>query len=200
MKTVLAETIGESARLQISTIMVDGFYGMGLSFLSKDKEKLAKAFAHMFRLDMYYLAVDDDGTIMGIAGLTDGHTPSVKMDKTELCQHLGSIKGRIAYPLLRRMFEESDPPFTFTSDMANVEFVSVGTSYRGHGVAYELIRDMIALTSYQQYVLDVSDTNIPAVKTYQKLGFEEFLRVKMNPILARLGGMNALLYMKYKKS
>ncbi|MCC8022918.1 MAG: GNAT family N-acetyltransferase [Clostridiales bacterium] len=199
METVLASSLGGRVRQQMSAVFVDGYYQMGLRYLSKDKEKLARAFAHMFDLDLYYLALDENGGIIGMAACTDGNTPSVHLDAAALRRHLGAVEGSIAHPLFKRGFENTDTPFPFLPGLCNVEFVATAEKFRGPGVATPLIRDLIAATPYRDYMLDVADSNVPAVKVYEKIGFQDFMRVPQNPALAKWGGFHALVYMKYTK-
>ncbi|MGG4342132.1 hypothetical protein [Paenibacillus lautus] len=57
MYTVMkADQFGRDARAQISHIFAEGF-SQWLGYFSKDKEKIERAFAHMFNLDQFYVAV-----------------------------------------------------------------------------------------------------------------------------------------------
>lgn len=195
MQTVLANTLGDAVRPQISTIFVDGFY-QWLNYFSKDKAKLERTFRHIFNLDVFHLALDADGTILGMAACTDGEIPAVRLDKREFRTHLGFFTGSFAYMILRREFEKKQYPFPIAKGMGVVEFVAVSARHRGQGVAAQMIRDIFTATPYTEYVLEVADTNTPAVKTYEKLGFAEFMRMPQNPAAAKRSGVNAFVYMK----
>ncbi len=69
--------------------------------------------------------------------------------------------------------------------------------YRGKGIASILIEKIIKKNEYEEYVLEVADTNTNAVNLYEKLGFVEMKRVKMSN--AKRSGINFLVYMKYIK-
>lgn len=198
MKTVLAKTLGDAVRPQMSTIFVDGFY-QWLSYFSKDKAKLAQAFRHMFNLDVFHLYVGEDGAVMGMAACTDGKIPAAQLDKREIKKHLGFFVGSFAYMILCKEFEKKQYPFPVEKDMGIIEFVAASAQNRGQGVATRMIRDIFFATPYGAYVLEVADTNTPAVKTYEKLGFKAFMRVPQKPAAAKRSGVNAFAYMKYVK-
>lgn len=63
-----------------------------LVFLSKDKDVIAKAFAHMLILDQFFVAIAN-GEIAGSTPCTDGTKKSVRYDKKALRKHLGFFKG-----------------------------------------------------------------------------------------------------------
>jgi ribosomal protein S18 acetylase RimI-like enzyme len=55
-----------------------------------------------------------------------------------------------------------------------------------------------ALPQYDEYILEVADTNTAAVKLYEKLGYKEFKRIKEKH--SRISGINYLIYVRYKKA
>lgn len=185
--------LGESARKSISDIFADGF-GEHLAFFSKDKEKLANALAHMFVLDVFYVALVD-GEMAGITACTDGTISSVNPSRQELRKHLGFVKGTIAAMAFKREFQK--PPILVGEGIASVEFVATSSSYRGQGVAMAIMNHLFAFPQYKEYVLEVADTNVKAVKLYEKLGYEEFTRIKEK--YGKLSGINYRVYMKYSK-
>jgi ribosomal protein S18 acetylase RimI-like enzyme len=189
-----AEFSGDPRR-NMSEIFVDGFY-QWLRFFSKDKARLISTFAHMFNPEVFYIAVESD-RIAGLAACAGGTVPSVRLDKKELRKHLGFFKGTVTYLILKKEFEEKKYPFAIRKDMGMVEFVAVAEQSRGRGVAGAIIRHIFESTPYKEYVLEVADTNTPAVSLYEKLGFREFKRVKMKH--SKRSGVNALIYMRYEK-
>lgn len=196
MEIKRASEMGESARKQVSEIFVGGFI-QWLRYFSKDTEKLSRAFAHMFVLESFYVAVVDT-EIAGIAACTDGKTPPVRLQSRELRRHLGLIMGSAAGMMLKRELENHPYPFLIEPGTGSVEFVATGGNYRGKGVASAIIRHIISDTPYSAYVLEVADTNTPAVRLYEKLGFREFLRIP-HPY-SKQSGINHLIYMKCGKA
>lgn len=195
MKIIRASEFGNDVKMKISEIFVDGFY-QWLIFFSGDKEKLSKAFQHMFNLEVFYVAVIED-EIAGITACTDGKVSSVQLDGKELKKHLGFIMGTIAYFVLKREFEEKQYPFRIEKGMGMVEFVATSVKYRGQGVATAIMHHIFSVTPYDLYALEVADTNTNAVKLYEKIGFTEFFRVKQK--YSKRSGVNNLVYMKYTK-
>jgi len=184
------------ARKQMSEIFADGFT-QWLGYFSKDKQTIAKAFAHMFVLDQFYIAISND-KIAGVAACTNGKTLSVRLNKKELRKHLGFFKGSMAGIFLKKEFEA--PYENFPPDTGSIEFVGTASKFRGQGVASQIIQHIIENTPYNDYVIEeVADTNIPAMNLYKKLGFEEYKRKPIPEKIAKKNGINNLLSLKYVK-
>ena len=195
MKIIRAVEFGHDAKLKISKIFVDGLY-QWLRFFSKDKNKLQKAFTHMFNLDVFYVAVIDGG-IAGMAACTDGKAASVHLQRKELKKHLGFLMGTITYYILKNQFEQKPYPFEIERGVGAVEFVATSNEFRGQGVATAMMKHIIDSSPYDEYVLEVADTNTIAVRLYEKLGYKEFLRIKHKH--SKRSGVDYLVYMKYSK-
>lgn len=133
MEIKVARELGGNTRSQISDIYTEGFQ-QWLIYFSKDLGKLSAAFAHMFLLDYFYVAVVD-GKIAGITACTDGKTPPVRLDKKELRKHLGVMRGTFAYIMLKKNLENHAYPFPVETGTGSVEFVATAGAYRGKGVA-----------------------------------------------------------------
>ncbi|OZU87513.1 GNAT family N-acetyltransferase [Virgibacillus indicus] len=193
---VKADKVTMDVRTQMSEIFAEGF-SQWLDYFSKDKNKIAKAFAHMFALDQFYLAVVND-KVAGMAACTNGKTLSIKLNKKELRNHLGLIRGGIAGIVLKKEWEA---PFeNFPPNTGSIEFVGTAAQFRGQGVASEIIRHILKNATYNDYVIEeVADTNIPAMKLYKKLGFEEYKRKTFPEKRAQKSGINNLLSLKYVK-
>jgi ribosomal protein S18 acetylase RimI-like enzyme len=159
----------------MSGIFTDGFYNW-LRLFSRDKQKLSPAFAHMFDLDVFYLAIQD-GNIVAIAACADNTHTAVHLGKNELKQYLGFIMGSFAYRVLKKEFEDKGYPFEIGADTGSVEFVATAMDYKRQGAAYAVIEHILSV-GYADYVLEVEDNNIAAIKLYTKLGFAECHRVK----------------------
>jgi ribosomal protein S18 acetylase RimI-like enzyme len=188
-----ASKLGENTKKKMSEIFVDGF-GKDLTFFSEDKEKLAEALEHMFVVDVFYCALID-GEMAGITACTNGKVSSVYLNKQELRKHLGFYKGTLANIFLKPEFEK--PPMETGDNIASVEFVATASKFRGNGVATAIMNYIFSLPQYDQYVLEVADTNTSAVKLYEKLGYKEFKRIKHKH--SKRSGINYLVYMKYSK-
>lgn len=195
LNIIRASELGDGARGQMSQLFVEGF-GKHFLFFSKDTKRLAAAFAHIFRLEVFYLAVED-GHIVGMAACTDGLCTSVRISSPCFRKHLGYYKGTLAGLFLKNELENHPYPFPIAQgeQIGSVEYVVVGQAHRGTGVGAALLRHIHALPQYQSFVLEVADTNLPALRLYQKQGYREFLRVKQKH--TKYSGINELIYMRY---
>ena len=71
-------------------------------------------------------------------------------------------------------------------------------NFRGQGVASQIIQYIIENTPYNDYVIEeVADTNTPAMRLYEKLGFEEYRRKPVPKKVAKKIGINHFLSLKY---
>ncbi|AWP27429.1 N-acetyltransferase [Paenibacillus sp. Cedars] len=174
-------------RQGIAETFAEGFT-QWLGFFSKDPKKIAASFAHMFILDQFYVAVSN-GQVIGMAACTDGASFSVQLDKKELRKHLGFFKGSMAAIFLKKEFETT--PGHPSPCAGSIEFVGTAAEFRGQGVASQLICHILEHTPYQVYLIDgVADTNIPAMKLYHKLGFDEYKRKPIPVKQAKKIGIN----------
>lgn len=195
-KIVKADETDLDVRAQMGNIFADGFT-QWLGYFSKDKNVIAKAFSHMFVLEQFYVAVTDD-EVAGVAACTDGGSQSVKLNAKELRKHLGLFKGSMAGIFLKKEFEA--PYVDFPPNTGSIEFVGTASKFRGQGAASQLIRYIIENTPYEDYVIDeVADTNIQAMKLYEKMGFEEYRRKPMSEKAAGKSGINNIVSLKYVK-
>lgn len=88
-------------RNEISSIFVDGFYEW-IKFFSKDKDVLKKAFAHMFNLDAFYIAIIDEA-VAGFASISNDRVKNISLNRKQLQKHLGFFMGFFAYKVLRKV-------------------------------------------------------------------------------------------------
>lgn len=189
-----ASELGESARKKISEVFVDGF-GEHLTYFSKDRKNLERAFEHMFVLDHFYVGIIEE-EIAGITTCSNGKAPSINQSKKELIKHLGFFKGTIANIVFKREFQK--PPIVTGDQIASVGFVATASKHRGKGVATAILNYLLTLPQYNEYVLqDIADTNTPAINLYEKLGYKEFIRIKQKH--SKITGINYYLSMKYIK-
>lgn len=194
---VKADTLDFDVRKQMSEIFSEGF-SQWLHFFAKDKNKIAKAFAHMFVLEHFYVTITNK-KVAAIATCTDGSVLSIKLNKKELRKHLGWFKGTMAHLFLKKEFEalaENPSP-----RKGFIDFVGTALEFRGKGAASQLIQYIIDNTPFKEYFIeDVADTNIPAMRLYKKLGFKEFKRKAMSRAMAKKNGINYLVSLNYVKS
>ena len=192
MEIKRAIEFGDNIRETISEIFVDAF-GKDLRFFSKDPARLRRAFAHMFALEYFYLAVIDN-EIAGMTVCVDTGHFCVKGDLKTLARHLGIVKGLCANALLKYYFNKSPKyPIPVEAKTASVEFVATRAAYRKRGVASAILQHLFTLPEYDRYILEVADTNTGALALYEKLGYREVYRKKQP--FGKHVGVNYLIYM-----
>jgi ribosomal protein S18 acetylase RimI-like enzyme len=196
MEIKQASELDDAIREEISTIFVEGF-GKELWILSKDHNTLIKAFAHTFVLDIFYVAIINS-KIAGIMACTNMETHCTKFDEKIFKKYFGFIKGIIANNIFKNYFQKLPKyPIETNERMASVEFVATSEKYRGKGVASAIMNYLYTFPQYDEYILEVADTNTAAIKLYDKLGYKEVYRIKQK--FSKYIGINYLVYMKYSK-
>ncbi|QJC50836.1 GNAT family N-acetyltransferase [Paenibacillus albicereus] len=196
-KVVRADRAGVEARNQMAEIFADGF-SQWLTFFSKDRDVTAKAFAHMFVLDQYYVALAGD-RVAAFGACTDCRRFSVNLQSAPLRRHLGWFKGSMAALILKREFQKPfvDPP----AETGSIEFVGTALSFRGQGAASAVIRHMLDHLPYRTYLIEeVAETNVPAIRLYEKLGFTEYKRKSLSPKQARRAGFHHMVSLRLEKT
>lgn len=191
----IASELPFDPRNRMGEIFADGF-GKDLAFFTRDKNKLAAAVAHMFVLDVFYVALVD-GEIAGMAACTnEKHRYSVEPGRKELIRHFGLYKGMIAGSAFKREFQK---PFSHPgSKVASIEFVVTDTKFRGQGIATAILEHFFTLSQYEDYYIEeVADINTNALMLYKKLGYQEYARTKTNH--ADKTGINYMIALKCHK-
>ncbi|MGO2520853.1 MAG: GNAT family N-acetyltransferase [Microbacterium sp.] len=183
--------LGEEYRRRITEIYVRSFADDFVAF-SRDTATLADAFEHMLLLERFYIALVD-GEPAGLASLTVGDQVLFAPHWRELRRHLGLVRGLLAYVVIRRWFMR--PAGEARPGRGEIGFVATEPAYQGRGVATALLRHLMALPGYHEYVLeDIKDTNAPALAVYAKLGFTVYKRRRVR--FARRVGFTELVSMK----
>lgn len=181
----------EKDRKEIADLISECFFG-DFSALAKDRKTLSRAIADGIVCEKFYLA-EIGGTVAGMAACIDNQSRCVYTNIKTLRKNIGFIKGTV----LKFMMRKDERPFAQPLDVANIEYVGVSEKARGRGIAYLLIKSILDAGEYSSYCLDVKDNNIPAVKTYEKLGFREYKREKQS--FSKNEGFKELIYMRLDK-
>lgn len=181
-------------RKGMASIFSDGFT-QWLTFFSKNPKKIAAAFGHIFVLDQFFIAVDNN-RIVGMVGCTNTKELSVRLNGKELRRHLGWFKGSLALLFLKKEFETPfNPPL---ENAASIEFVGTASDYSGKGIATQIMNYIVENTNYQTYLIEeVADNNIAAMNLYKKLGFVEYRRKKNK--LGKKNGISYFISLRYEK-
>jgi ribosomal protein S18 acetylase RimI-like enzyme len=195
---VQAACAGGAVREKISALFVEAFE-KDLRFFSRDTVQLARACAHMFALEYFYVALVHD-ELAGMAACVDIEHFCIRPDRAVLIQHLGLFKGISAYLVFKYYFNKYpkyDTPLD--AQTASLEFVAVAEKYRKQGVATALLRHLVTVPEYDSYMLEVADTNTAACALYAKIGFRELFRKPLR-LGKKYAGIDALIYMRYGRA
>jgi ribosomal protein S18 acetylase RimI-like enzyme len=185
------DELGEGYRRRITEVYVRAFAEDFVAF-SRNTGKLADAFEHMLLLERFYVALVD-GEPAGLASLTEGDQTLFAPRWREIRRHLGLVRGLLCYVVIRNWFMR--PSDGARPGLAEIGFVATEPDHQGRGVATALLRHLLALPGYREYVLeDIKDTNAPALGLYAKLGFTVYKRRKVR--FARRVGFTELVSMK----
>ncbi|WP_072312902.1 GNAT family N-acetyltransferase [Agrococcus sp. Marseille-P2731] len=185
------DALGEPYRRRITEVYVRAFADDFAGF-SRDTSKLADAFEHMLLLERFFVALVD-GEPAGLASLTSGAETLFDPRPAEIRRHLGPVRGRVAAAVIQRWF--MPPAKDQRPHVAEIGFVSTEPAFQGRGVATALLRHLLALPAYSEYVLaEIKDTNAAALGLYAKLGFTIDERRPMR--FARQAGFRELISMR----
>ena len=191
MNLLKADRLDFDPRPQMGRMFAEGFY-QWLKYFSKDMDKLGRAFAHIFELSLFYVAVVD-GEVAAFAACSDKKMPVIQLDKKALRKHLGFFKGSFAYLMLDKSFNKPYP-FPMEPRMGSIDFVVTALKFRGRGINFQLLEFAMAVEGFHSYVLEVASNNSSALRLYGKLGFKEFMRLpEKHP---KQAGFEHYLYLK----
>lgn len=167
------DELGESYRRGVTDVLVRGF-AEDFAYFSEDPQVLTDAFEHMILLDRFYVALVE-GEPAAIASVTEGTQECFAPRWEPIRRHLGPVHGTMSYFIVRGQFLGA---YDGARDgLAEIGFVTTAPRFQGRGVATGLIRHLLGLPEYREYVLrDIKDTNVPALGLYTKLGFDELQR------------------------
>lgn len=181
----------------MSKLFVYSFFDLFSSFCN-DKEKLSKAFNHIFDLDKFYVVLFDE-EIIGIGAVSDGSS-SINFSKFKLCRYLGLKTGKNIFNYLTNIIVERDYDFEMDNECGMIEFIAVKEQYRNKKVGYTLVNHIMHDNKYVRYLAKVADNNYSGKNLFEKIGFEEFhLEEATNKEKADIG-VNNYMYMIYQKN
>ena len=184
MDFVKGTSLSVQQKYDVSRIFAQGFY-QWFKYFSKDINCLAKSFENIFIWEKFYFAIIEDH-VCGMAAITDGDSPSIKLSQRKMIQNLGIYKGCLAYFILKSMLQNHKYPFPITKETSSIEFVAVSENFRRQGVATNLLQHIISITDQKRYILEVADTNLPAVLSYKKIGFKVFFQCFLKSIQSKV--------------
>jgi ribosomal protein S18 acetylase RimI-like enzyme len=148
-------------------------YSEEFAALSKDQGRVAKALEQGIHTERFWVWAEND-EILGISACSDISGRAFTPNRKGCIKHFGLIRGFIAYLIFKSEFAKQLP---YPETTGYIEFVGVIETARGRGISKQIMQEIISQNKqYNEFVLDVMDNNIPAIKSYEKLGFNEFKR------------------------
>ena len=170
IKIVRANRLNKNIKVNLSKLFVDSFYSY-FAFIN-NKEKLYKAFKHIFNLNNFYVVLLDD-EVIGMGACCDGES-SIKFNKSILCLNLGIKDGKRIYDYLKVIFEERDYAFEMDKECGMIEFIAIEEMYRNKKIGYTLVNHMMCDNEYVRYLAKIGDNNHSARKVFENIGCEVF--------------------------
>lgn len=192
MEQIVIRKAVEKDRKQIADAIAV-CYKEDFSVLAKDISKAASALLPGIQILRFYVA-ELDGKIIGIAACSDCSGRAVHVDGTAYRNSFGIIKGTMAILFMKNEFMHT---LQYPIDTGYIEFVGVLPDYQGRSVAKKLMTGIIQMSEYKNYILDVKDNNIPAIKCYEHIGFKEYQRIPERG--GKVKGFKERVFMKYGK-
>lgn len=171
IQVVRANKLNNGIRKDISKLFVSSFYDMFSSFCN-DKNKLERAFNHIFDLSLFYVVLLDK-EVIGIGACSDGSS-SIHFNKFKLCRYLGFKRGNNMYKYLKSVLEDKNYEFDIDSECGLIEYVAVNTKYLNSNVGYTLVNHIMHDNKYIRYLAKVANNNYRGIGLFEKIGFEEF--------------------------
>ncbi len=168
MEIKRAIEFGDNIRERLGEVYVNAFYDDVLNYFSKDKAKLKKVFACGFLLEYFYVAIMDNEIVGMIACMGKGEV-CIKLDLKTIVKYFGVFRGLIINFWLKQFLKEFPK---LDEKTALFECLAVDIKHLRKGIASTLIKSIITLSEYENYILEVIGTNKKAINLYDKLGFK----------------------------
>ena len=141
MEIKRAIEFGDNAREKITELYVEGFFNDGLKFFSKDKEKLKKAFAPVFVVENFYVAVIDN-EIAGMIACMKKEKLCMNISMKNFVKQLGIFGGLLAYFGNRNFLSKFK---TITDEKTAIpEFLATNEKYSKRGIASTLMKYLLS--------------------------------------------------------
>lgn len=182
----------ESDRKEIAFVFADAFSN-DWKLLSNDTEKVMRGLQNGLTLDQTYVAVCE-GKVVAFLALVVDEKRAFQIPLKDFQKEFGFFKGYMAGMALKNDMERVIP---LEEGTAYIDIVGVCKAYQHKGIASQLIDYVIAHTSFDTYLLTVTDINEHARACYEKLGFKEVRREKVK--YAKQKGFSEYLYLQYEK-
>ncbi|MHC1692867.1 MAG: GNAT family N-acetyltransferase [Sphaerochaetaceae bacterium] len=167
-------------------------FSQPLSFISTELDVLADALQHSFQRTHYYVGLLN-GNVVSIAAYSTRWERSHQFQRKELVRALGLINGYRAYLRLHR---ELECPLDIQDHQCYLESVATDSAYRGKGFSYKIQNYLFDILPFEEFLLEVDDSNYQAVQLYEKMGFSIYHRKTMRSNDRQKGSVERLYLRK----
>ena len=182
----------ENDRSDIALCIAEGFK-KDFDVLCKNTHTVATAISTGLQISKFYVA-ESENEVVGVVAISDCNGRAATTDIASYKENFGFFKGSIANLVLKEEFES---PLDYPPTTGYIEFVAVRNSHQRKVIATSMLKESMIQSSYEDYVLDVTDVNTAAIRCYSALGFKEFKRAKEKH--SKQKGFSVKIYMKYQK-
>lgn len=182
--------LDDSSAEQATQVFVDGFY-QHLKMFSDNKTVLVKALQHSLVREQFFVALHNK-QVVSITAYSTNRKRSIAFDKTVLQREFGKLKGWLCYTFLSK---ELQKPLRIANHQCYIESVATAPEARGKGAAFALQNYIFEQLKYEEFILEVVDTNPAAIKLYERLGYVVFDKRKQK-LFRKQAGFNERFYMK----
>jgi len=184
----------ENEKLRIAQTIAYSFE-KDFSGLAKDMECIAKVLENGLDTSRFLVA-EQDGKIVGVIACSDCTGRALNITKKDCKNHLGFIRGFIAFQVF---YEEFLKPLTYPQTTCYMEVLGVLKEARGQGIGKAMLEKIITVNSgYSEYILNVVENNINAIRIYENFGFVEYERIPYK--WAKQSGIKAKIWMRYTQT
>lgn len=184
----------ETDRKEIVDCILDAFDKLFSDFIkSVGRNKVQKFLEETLQVDRFFL-IENEQEIIGTLAISDIKGRAICGSEKVAQRVFGPMIGWILY---RVHFKEFEIDHCGSKNMGYIEFVAIKQKFQGRGLASVLMKRVISETDHEGYLLDVVDTNIPAIRCYSRLGFREIKREKVR--FSKQKGFKQKIFMEYRK-
>lgn len=163
----------EEDREAIARLLADAFYYM-MKAIHKNKDRLFNLLLTQLIPPRFWVAIDENCEVIGIAALCTAHEPPVLVDEGYEHAVFWGIRGYIVGKILTEAFMHPE----LADDEAYIECVAVRSDLRRHGIASALVETLLRKSKARRLYLNVIDGHEEILPLYEKEGFRILERRK----------------------
>lgn len=182
-------------KIEIVSCILDAFGKNFAEFISQiGKEKVQRFLEDSIRTDCFYI-MEKDGETIGVTAVSNSESRALAHAKEAAHKNFGFLIGTLMY---RMNFREFETNYCDSKNVGYIEFVAIKQKFQNQGMASTMLCEIISKKDFESYILDVVDTNLAAIRCYEKIGFIEIRREKVR--FSKQKGFQEKIFMEYKET